>query len=194
MEVRIKILFTTICHTDLTAWQGQGHQRVRFDALILGFSAMKLPGLGIGCASRDSSITKNASHPPNGVVPWSQNSRIKFWRHQREESIATFCKRMHEWSRGFGRGLGFGRGGGRGRGFSRDSSNDENSFPTSGAPYNQVSLEGNAWKSSERRGYGGPRGPYRGGGGRHGGFSNGETGEAKEGRPRRAFDRRSGIG
>ncbi|KRG88472.1 hypothetical protein GLYMA_U036800v4 [Glycine max] len=98
MEVRIKILFTTICHTDLTAWQGQGHQRVRFDALILGFSAMKLPGLGIGCASRDSSITKNASHPPNGVVPWSQNSRIKFWRHQREESIATFCKRMHEWS------------------------------------------------------------------------------------------------
>ncbi|RZC19319.1 Alcohol dehydrogenase-like 4 [Glycine soja] len=44
MEVRIKILFTTICHTDLTAWQGQGHQRVRFDALILGFSAMKLPG------------------------------------------------------------------------------------------------------------------------------------------------------
>ncbi|KAG5054137.1 hypothetical protein JHK85_006647 [Glycine max] len=76
----------------------------------------------------------------------------------------------------------------------RDSSNDENSFPTNGAPYNQVSFEGNAGKSSERRDYGGPRGPYRGGGGRHGGFSNGETGEAEKGRPRRAFDRHSGTG
>ncbi|KAL5123363.1 RGG repeats nuclear RNA binding protein A [Glycine soja] len=49
-------------------------------------------------------------------------------------------------------------------------------------------------KSSERCGYGGPRGPYRGGGGHRGGFSNGEIGEAEEGQPQRAFDRCNGIG
>ncbi|KAG5051504.1 hypothetical protein JHK87_003702 [Glycine soja] len=76
----------------------------------------------------------------------------------------------------------------------RDSSNDENSFPTSGDPYNQVSFKGDAGKSFERRGYGGPRGPYRGGGGHRGGFSNGEIGEAEEGQPQRAFDRCNGIG
>ncbi|KAH1233529.1 RGG repeats nuclear RNA binding protein B [Glycine max] len=45
------------------------------------------------------------------------------------------------------------------------------------------------------RGHGGPHGPYRGGGSRHGhrgGFSNGEAGD--EGRPRRAFKLHSGTG
>ncbi|ESW11640.1 hypothetical protein PHAVU_008G047300 [Phaseolus vulgaris] len=94
---------------------------------------------------------------------------------------------------GRGGGRGAGRGFGRGRGFSRDSPNDENSFPAAGAPYNQGSVEeGDGGRSSERRGYGGPRGPYRGG--RRGGFSNGETVESEEGRPRRAYDRRSGTG
>jgi len=94
---------------------------------------------------------------------------------------------------GRGGGRGGARGFGRGRGFGRDSSNDENSFPATGAPYNSGSFEeGDAGKSSERRGYGGPRAPYRGG--RRGGFSNGEVGEGEEGRPRRTFDRRSGTG
>ncbi|RDY03613.1 RGG repeats nuclear RNA binding protein B, partial [Mucuna pruriens] len=90
-------------------------------------------------------------------------------------------------SRGGGRGgRGYGRGG-RG-GFNRDFSNDENSS----APANQGAFEeGDTGNPSERRGYGGPRGPYRGGG-RRGGFSNGEDGE--DGRPRRAFERRSGTG
>ncbi|XP_028236531.1 alcohol dehydrogenase-like 4 isoform X2 [Glycine soja] len=57
-----------------------------------------IKGLGIDCDIRDSSITTIASHPPNGVVPRSQNSRISFWRLQREDSIATFCQRMHGWS------------------------------------------------------------------------------------------------
>ncbi|XP_027334501.1 RGG repeats nuclear RNA binding protein A-like [Abrus precatorius] len=89
-------------------------------------------------------------------------------------------------------GRGGSRGGGRGRGhggsgFNRDFSNDENSS----APASQGAFEeGDTGNPSERRGYGGPRGPYRGG--RRGGFSNGEAGE--EGRPRRAFERRSGTG
>ncbi|KAF7826341.1 RGG repeats nuclear RNA binding protein A-like [Senna tora] len=94
--------------------------------------------------------------------------------------------------RGGGRG---GRGYGRGRGgsgFNREFSNDENSFVASGGPAGQGAFaEGEAGKSSERRGYGGPRGSFRGGG-RRGGFSNGDAGE--EGRPRRAFERRSGTG
>ncbi|KAK2415372.1 Hyaluronan / mRNA binding family [Trifolium repens] len=97
--------------------------------------------------------------------------------------------------RGGDRGYGGGRGGDRGygggrggRGFGRDYSNDENSFPGSGAPENHGPIEGD--NSSERRNYGGPRPPYRGG--RRGGFSNGEAGE--EGRPRRTFERCSGTG
>lgn len=86
-----------------------------------------------------------------------------------------------------GRGFGRGRGGG---GFGRDFSNDENSS----APANLGGFEeGDSGNASERRGYGAPRGPYRGGGGRRGGFSNGgEDGE--DGRPRRAYERRSGTG
>lgn len=92
---------------------------------------------------------------------------------------------------GGGRGFGRGRGGG---GFGRDFSNDENPFPSSGAPANQGGFEGDSGNPSERRGYGGPRGPYRGGG-RRGGFSN-SNGEAggEEGRPRRTFDRHSATG
>ncbi|KAK7277166.1 hypothetical protein RIF29_18317 [Crotalaria pallida] len=87
-----------------------------------------------------------------------------------------------------GRGYGGDRGG---RGYGRDSSNDENSFPASRAPANQGAFEeGDAGNPSERRGYGAPRGPYRGG--RRGGFNNGEADEG--GRPRRAFERRSGTG
>lgn len=112
--------------------------------------------------------------------------------------VLTVRESRNEGGRG-GRGYGGGRGGGRGygggrggRGFGRDySSNEENSFPVSGAPGSQGPIEeGDAAKSSERRSYGGPRGPYRGG--RRGGFSNGEAGE--EGRPRRTFERRSGTG
>lgn len=50
--------------------------------------------------------------------------------------------------------------------------------------------EGDLDKSSERRGYGGPRGAPRGG--RRGGFSNGEVAEGE--RPRRVFERHSGTG
>ncbi|XP_045793521.1 RGG repeats nuclear RNA binding protein A-like [Trifolium pratense] len=88
--------------------------------------------------------------------------------------------------RGGGRGFGGGRGG---RGFGRDYSNGENSFPGSGALENHGPIE-EGDKFSERRNYGGPRPPYRGG--RRGGFSNGEAGE--EGRPRRTFERHSGTG
>ncbi|KAF7845039.1 RGG repeats nuclear RNA binding protein A-like [Senna tora] len=92
---------------------------------------------------------------------------------------------------GRGGGRGAGRGYGRGRGFNRDFPNDDNSFSAPRAPTGQGSLEeGDAGKSSERRGYGGPRGSFRGG--RRGGFSNGEMGE--DGRPRRTFERRSGTG
>ncbi|KAK6143031.1 hypothetical protein DH2020_023379 [Rehmannia glutinosa] len=55
--------------------------------------------------------------------------------------------------------------------------------------------EADAGKPFERRGgYGGPRGPSRGG--RRGGFSNGEMGEGdrERDRPRRPFERRSGTG
>ncbi|XP_028804690.1 RGG repeats nuclear RNA binding protein A [Neltuma alba] len=90
--------------------------------------------------------------------------------------------------RGGGSGYGRGRGG---RGFNRDFSNDENSFSGSGGLAGQGALvDGETGKPVERHGYGGPRGSFRGG--RRGGFSNGEGGE--EGRPRRAFDRRSGTG
>lgn len=95
--------------------------------------------------------------------------------------------------RGGGRGAGSGyvRGGRGGRGFNRDSSNDENSFSGSGGFAGQgAALEGETGKPVERYGSGGPRGSFRGG--RRGGFSNGDAGE--EGRPRRAFDRRSGTG
>ncbi|KAF5731605.1 plasminogen activator inhibitor 1 RNA-binding protein-like [Tripterygium wilfordii] len=91
---------------------------------------------------------------------------------------------------GGGRGYGRGRGGGGGRGYDRDSVFNENSY-NSGAPAGQGAPEdGEAGKSSERRGYGGTRGPYRGG--RRGGFSNGEVGD--EERTRRPFERRSGTG
>lgn len=93
--------------------------------------------------------------------------------------------------RGGGRGFGRGRGGG---GFGRDF-NEENPFPASGAPANIGAFEGDSGNPSERRSYGGPRGPYRGGsgGGRRGGLSNGEAG-GEEGRPRRTFDRHSATG
>ncbi|CAL5195277.1 unnamed protein product [Lathyrus oleraceus] len=98
--------------------------------------------------------------------------------------------------RGGGRGYGggFGRGRGGGGGFGRDFSNDDNSSSLPVPPANQGSFEGDSGNPSERRGYGAPRAPYRvgGGGGRRGGFSNGEGGE--EGRPRRTFDRHSGTG
>ncbi|OIW01155.1 hypothetical protein TanjilG_17712 [Lupinus angustifolius] len=88
-----------------------------------------------------------------------------------------------------GRGRGYGRGRG---GFNRDFSHGENTFSATEAPANQGAFEGDAEKLSERRGYGAPRVPYRGGGARRGGFSTGEGDE--EGRPRRVFERRSGTG
>ncbi|KAK7310323.1 hypothetical protein RJT34_07770 [Clitoria ternatea] len=95
----------------------------------------------------------------------------------------------NETSRG---GRGGGRGGDRGRGrrgFNRDFSNDENSFA---APAGQGAFEGETGRPSERLGYSGSRGTYRGGRGERGGFSNGDGDE--DGRPRRSFDRRSGTG
>ncbi|XP_022156970.1 RGG repeats nuclear RNA binding protein A-like [Momordica charantia] len=85
--------------------------------------------------------------------------------------------------RGSGRGGG-GRGYGRGRdtgGFNRDYANNENSF--SSAPE-----DGDAGKTTERRGYVAPRGR----GGRRGGFNNGDATDGE--RPRRAFERHSGTG
>ncbi|KAF8380590.1 hypothetical protein HHK36_028078 [Tetracentron sinense] len=90
--------------------------------------------------------------------------------------------------RGGGRGYGRGRGGG---GFNRDPINNENTFSSNGVSGGYgAAEEGDTGKPLERRGYGGPRGPFRGG--RHGGFSNGEAGD--EERPRRVFERRSGTG
>ncbi|KAF8412931.1 hypothetical protein HHK36_000903 [Tetracentron sinense] len=90
--------------------------------------------------------------------------------------------------RGGGRGYGRGRGG---SGFNRDSVNNENAFGNNGIPGGDSAPEDrDTGKPSERRGNGGPRGPFRGG--RRGGFSNGEAGDGE--RTRRAFERRSGTG
>ncbi|KAL0411770.1 UNVERIFIED_CONTAM: RGG repeats nuclear RNA binding protein A [Sesamum latifolium] len=96
--------------------------------------------------------------------------------------------------RGGGRGYGRSRGGGAGGGSYRDSAHNENSYGNreisagQGAPD-----EVDGGKAYERRGgYGGPRGPFRGG--RRGGFSKGEFGDDDRERPRRVFDRRSGTG
>ncbi|CAN6562582.1 unnamed protein product [Malus baccata var. baccata] len=88
--------------------------------------------------------------------------------------------------RGGGRGYGYSRGRGGG-GYNRDSSNYENTFSNSGAPPGQGALEDGDGK--ERHGYGGPRGPYRGG--RRGDFGNAEVGDGER---RRVFERRSGTG
>ncbi|KAK8520800.1 hypothetical protein V6N13_076938 [Hibiscus sabdariffa] len=93
----------------------------------------------------------------------------------------------NEPGRGGGRGIGRGRGRG-GSGFNRDSNFSDNSNGFSGV--HRSSEEGEGEKQVERRGYGGPRGSFRGG--RRGGFSSGESGEGE--RPRRQYDRRSGTG
>ncbi|GAV92871.1 HABP4_PAI-RBP1 domain-containing protein/Stm1_N domain-containing protein, partial [Cephalotus follicularis] len=91
--------------------------------------------------------------------------------------------------RGGGRGFGRGRGGG---GFNRDSRSNDNSFGNSNGFSGgyRPSEEGDAGKSSERRGSIVPRGPYRGG--RRGSFGNENDGEGE--RPRRIYERRSGTG
>lgn len=92
-------------------------------------------------------------------------------------------------SRGGGRGYGRGCGG---RGFDRDSANNENAFGNRELSGGQGATEDtDTGKFTERQGgYGGPRGPFRGG--RRGGFSNGEVGDGE--RPLRIFERRSGTG
>ncbi|XP_022843545.1 RGG repeats nuclear RNA binding protein A-like [Olea europaea var. sylvestris] len=99
-----------------------------------------------------------------------------------------------ESARGGRGGRGYGRGRGRGRGYNRDSTNNGNSYGNVEISGGQgESGEADAKKPFERRGgYGGSRGPY--GGGRRGGFSNGEVGEGEQERPRRVFDRHSGSG
>ncbi|MBA0736201.1 hypothetical protein Gogos_009773, partial [Gossypium gossypioides] len=96
--------------------------------------------------------------------------------------------------RGGGRGgRGCGGGGGRGGsgGYRRDFANDENPFSNSAELGQGAPEDGESRRPSERRGgYGGPR-PYRGGG-RRGGFSNGEIGDGE--RPRRVYERSSGTG
>ncbi|PIN22777.1 putative RNA-binding protein [Handroanthus impetiginosus] len=93
-------------------------------------------------------------------------------------------------ARGGRGGRGYGRG--RGAGSYRDSAYNENSHGNKELSAGQGGPdEADSGKLYERRGgYGGPRGPSRGG--RRGGFSNGEAGEGD--RPRRSFDRRSGTG
>ncbi|XVE57585.1 hypothetical protein DITRI_Ditri04bG0101900 [Diplodiscus trichospermus] len=89
--------------------------------------------------------------------------------------------------RGGGRGVGRGRGRG-GSGFNRDFNTSDNSNGFSGGY--RPSEEGEGGKQTERRGYGGPRGSFRGG--HRGGFNDGESGEGEH--PRRQYDRRSGTG
>ncbi|KAE8683973.1 phospholipase A(1) DAD1 [Hibiscus syriacus] len=93
----------------------------------------------------------------------------------------------NEPGRGGGRGTGRGRGRG-GSGFNSDSNFSDNSNGFSGL--HRLSEEGEGGKQTERRGYSGPRGSFRGG--RRGGFNSGESGEGE--RPRRLYDRRSGTG
>ncbi|KAL2892576.1 RGG repeats nuclear RNA binding protein B [Bienertia sinuspersici] len=91
--------------------------------------------------------------------------------------------------RGGGRGEGRG-GGGRGRGgYNRDYSSNENAFNNSVVPGSQGD-EGEGRRDAERRPFGGPRGPYRGG--RRGGFNNDEGRDGE--RSRRTYERRSGTG
>ncbi|KAF9689766.1 hypothetical protein SADUNF_Sadunf01G0126400 [Salix dunnii] len=101
----------------------------------------------------------------------------------------------NEGGRGGGRGEGRGYGRGRGRGgsgrFNRDSNNNEMTFTGNGFTGGfRPSEDGEAGRTSERHGYGGPRGSFRGS--RGGGYSNGEAGEGE--RPRMLYDRRSGTG
>ncbi|KNA14343.1 hypothetical protein SOVF_108270 isoform B [Spinacia oleracea] len=93
----------------------------------------------------------------------------------------------NETQRGGSRGGG--RGGGRGRGgyTNRDYPSNENAFNNTGVTGGQGD-EGEGGR--DRRSFGGPRAPYRGG--RRGGFNN-EEGRDGE-RPRRTFERRSGTG
>lgn len=99
-----------------------------------------------------------------------------------------------EGSRGGGRfgvrGTGRGRGG---RGFNRDLPDNENAYGSNNGFTGgyRPSEDGDVEKPSEKRGYGAPRGAYRGGG-RRGGYSNGEAADGE--RPRRVYDRRSGTG
>ncbi|GAB2290093.1 hypothetical protein Dimus_024382 [Dionaea muscipula] len=91
-------------------------------------------------------------------------------------------------------GHGAGRGGGRGRGggaFNRDNANNDNTFSTTTFPGGQAApAEGEGGRPSERRSFGGPRGPYRGG--RRGSFNGEDGGDGDH--PRRVYERRSGTG
>ncbi|TYK31085.1 plasminogen activator inhibitor 1 RNA-binding protein-like [Cucumis melo var. makuwa] len=69
-----------------------------------------------------------------------------------------------------------------------DSANNENSGRNGFSDRYQTPEDGE--KAAERRGYGAPRGSFRGP--RRGGFSNGEAEEGE--RPRRVYERRSGTG
>lgn len=114
--------------------------------------------------------------------------------------------------RGGGRGFGRGRGGG---GFNRDLASSESTFSRDngfsggykpsedrdgGKPPSErhsgfsrgyrTSEDGDGGKQSERHGYGGPRGGFRGE--RRGGFNDGEVGEGEQNR--RPYERRSGTG
>lgn len=97
-----------------------------------------------------------------------------------------------EVGRGGGHGGGRGYTRGHGGGFARDSVNKENHLGSNNGYSGgyRTTEEGDGGKPLERRGFGGPRGAYRGG--RRGGFSNGDDAEGE--RPRRMYDRRSGTG
>lgn len=142
---------------------------------------------------------KKALAPPQGKA----SAPTQFPKQEKMPSkpfppAQTAREARNEAGRGAGRGVGRGYGRGRGGvGFtreSRDYANNENVFSNSGVPSGPIAPEdGDTGRTSERRGgYGGPRGSFRGGGGRRGGFSNGEAGDGE--RPRRVFERRSGTG
>lgn len=136
---------------------------------------------------------KKSSAPPPQAAPAQQAKPAKLPSKPLPPAQAV-RETKNEVGRGGGRGGGRGYGRGRGgAGLNRDSFNNESTLNNNdgfSGGY-RPSEEGDTGKSSERRGSGGPRSPYRGGG-RRGGFSNGEVGEGE--RPRRAYERRSGTG
>ncbi|KAF9685442.1 hypothetical protein SADUNF_Sadunf03G0055000 [Salix dunnii] len=124
---------------------------------------------------------------PTRPAPPAQAGELRF-----SNLSSSFDKIVREAKNEGGRGGGRGEGRGRGRGgFNRDSNNNETSFTGNWfSGRSRPSEDVEAGKTSERRGYGAPRGGFRGG--RRGGYSNGVDGEGE--RPRRLYERHSGTG
>lgn len=152
---------------------------------LLGDDDAEDPSLLIAKVAATTAVTKKATQakqPP----PSAQSQPAKLPSKPLPPTQAVKEARS-ESVRGGGRGGGRGYGRGRG-GYKREESSFGNTGASAGLGAPE---EGDGGKSSERRGYGGSRGGYRGG--RRGGFANGDV-DDDEGRPRRAFERRSGTG